>query len=171
MEHDSKNAQSNVAIELKEHMKFSIKLGYLKIGDYLPWKHIDGYYIYFRPGKMKVVKEQVTEEVYEGMKEFEGQIKYSDKTFKRNTESLEELHDYSKNAKCFIDLDNSMPGRDDTFTDMVNVIKKMSDRDIQIAQLKFEGITNQEIADQLAISLRTVERRLQTIRIELLKNK
>ena len=171
MEHDSKNAQSNEIIELKEHMKLSIRIGYLKIGDYLPWKHKDGYYIYFRLGKSKVVKEQVTEEIYEGMKEFEGQIKYSDRKFKSNTESLEELHNYSNEARYFTDLDCPMPNRDDNYTDMMDVVSKMSDRGKRIAQLKYEGFTNQEIAKELSISVSTVERRLKAIRTELSKNK
>jgi len=141
----------------------------LKIGDYLPWQHKDGYYIYFWTECRRVTHIQVTKEVYEGMKKFEGQIKYSDRKFKRNTESLEELYNYSNGAKYFTDLDCSMPSRDDGFIDMMNVINKMSDRDKRITQLKFEGFTNKEIATELGISISTVERRLKTIRSELSK--
>jgi len=42
---------------------------------------------------------------------------------------------------------------------------------IDIFQLKFEGFTNQEISAELAIYISVVERKQQTVRGEMLKNK
>jgi len=150
--------------------KLEIKKKYLKIGSYLPWRHLEGYFVYFKVGSNKMLHVEVNEEVYKGLWDIEGKIIYSDSKFKKHNNSLEALHNEWNEADYFIDRDCPLLNGLDKYADMTNIIHKMPLRNRKIVQLRLDGYKEVEIADELCCSLRTIERRLAAIKVDLLDN-
>ena len=144
--------------------KLNMKIKYIKTGAYLPWQHKDGYYIYFRTSTKGVIHVKVSKEVYEGMRQLEGKISYSERKFGNNVTlftdyngGLEAAYERHSGISC-------SPGRNDGFNDMMSIIREMKERDRQIAKMRLEGFSIKEIAEELGVSRGTVNNRLKVIK-------
>ena len=164
-------ANQNIVQSESCYPKLNRKLSYLKTGEYLPWKdEHGGCRIYFRPKTDEVVALAVKEDVFEKIRIFEGKSKYSDRKFRNNTVSFSDATGLSKkepeNRKALsvlIDERSPIPGADDAFNDMLDVIAKMSCKNKAIVMMKFEGYSDTEISEELGISRVSINKKLRDV--------
>ena len=147
--------------KLKRHIE------YLEIGDYLPSYNEMGFFIYYlvaKGGRTMLLRVPVDKFVYEGIKEMEGKIRYSNRKFRRKTRLFPEYRDdLSKIQQTKSNSQWYLASRD-AYMDLHDKVCNLDKRDNEILQMRVDGFTQNEIACRLGVSLRTVEYRIKALK-------